>query len=90
MRINGKKKLLGFMRETPAAAPALRLWAQIAEASVWRDFTALCAAFPSAVADDRGQVVFTEPGAFTLLTRPCYDLEIIIVLKVAADDGRHV
>ena len=90
MRINGKKKLLDFMQQTPAAAPALRLWAQITEASVWRDFKALCTAFPAARLDDRGRVVFSEPGAFSLLTSPCYDLEIIIVLKVTADNGRPV
>lgn len=90
MRINGKKKLLDFMQRMPDAAPALRLWVQIAEASVWRDFQALCAAFPSARTDDRGRVVFSEPGAFSLLTSPCYDLEIIIVLKVDVDHGRLV
>ena len=87
MRINGKKKLLDFMQQTPAAAPALRLWAQITEASAWRDFDALRAAFPTAHTDERGRVVFSEPGAVSLLTSPCYDLEIIIVLEVSADNG---
>ena len=88
MRINGKKKLLDFMQRNPAAAPALRLWAQITEAAAWGDFAALCRAFPSAREDEQGRVAFSEPAAFRLLTRPCYDLEIIVILKVAAADGR--
>ena len=88
MRINGKKKLLDFMQKTPAAAPALRLWAQITEGSAWKDFAALRAAFPDARIDDRGRVAFSEPGVFELLTSPCYELEIIIVLKVTAAGGR--
>ena len=90
MRINGKKKLLDFMQRTPSAAPALRLWAQITEASAWRDFGELCSAFPAARLDERGRVVFSEPGVFSLLTSPCYGLDIIIVLEVAGGDDRPV
>ena len=90
MRINGKKKLLDFMQRKPSAAPALRLWAQITEASAWHDFGELRSTFPAARLDERGRVVFSEPGGFSLLTSPCYGLDIIIVLEVAGGDDRPV